>query len=49
MGGFNSVIPQNIKFYYGLLWSKDSSWGLEAAPRAGDSVFVAKGRTLIID
>lgn len=49
MNGINAIVPEGLFFYYGLLWSEDASWGLEAAPREGDSVFVASGRTLIIN
>lgn len=48
-GGYHSIIPDGLLFYYGLLWSEEITWGLETAPRAGDSVWVPAGRTLIVD
>jgi hypothetical protein len=32
-----------------LLWSEESTWGGESAPRIGDSVFVPIGQVLIVD
>lgn len=49
VNNINSIIPDNVIFYYGLLWSNDISWGLEVKPRAGDSVLVPKGQTIIVD
>lgn len=45
----NGIVPDDVIFYYGLLWSNDISWGLEAKPRIGDSVYVPAGQTLIVD
>jgi len=45
----NSLVPDGVIYYYGLLWSNDVSWGLEAKPREGDSVWVPKGKTIIVD
>jgi len=49
INGYKAITPLNVQFYYGLNWSKELSWGLEVAPREGDSVFLQKGRTLIVD
>jgi hypothetical protein len=44
-----AIIPGCVEFYYGLLWSKDETWGGESPPRTMDSVWVPKGETLIVD
>lgn len=43
VNNFHALVPDGVIFLYGLLWSNDLTWGLEAKPRAGDSVFVPKG------
>lgn len=40
---YKAVVPDSVVFYYGLLWSNDESWGGEAPPREGDSVYVPAG------
>ena len=36
-------------FYYGLLWSRELTWGGESKPRKGDTVYVAENQVLIVD
>lgn len=47
--GHKAIVPDQIVFYYGLLWSRIETWGGESQPRIGDSVYVPEGRTLIVD
>ena len=36
-------------FLYIDRWSEERTWGGEAVPREGDSVYVPKGMTLLVD
>ncbi len=38
-----AVVSDSIEFFYGLRWSGDNTWGGEAKPREGDSVWVPAG------
>lgn len=42
-------MPDEVVFYYGFIWSNDASWGGEAPPRTGDSVYIAAGKTMVVD
>ena len=39
----NAIIADGVEFHYGLKWSEDATWGGDAPPRAGDSIYVPKG------
>ena len=43
------AVNNGILFYYGYLWSKDSTWGGDFAPITGDLVSARDGKTLIVD
>ncbi len=45
----NAAVSSKLYFFHGLRWSDAETWGGEVAPRAGDSVFVPKDQTLVID
>lgn len=49
IGGNKALIEKGINFYYGLYYSNILTWGGEAPPRDGDSIYVPKETTLIID
>lgn len=49
IGGNKALVENTVIFYYGLKWSHDATWGGEAPPREGDSVFVPKNQVLIVD
>lgn len=36
-------------YFYGDRWSEQATWGGEALPREGDTVYVPKGMTLVVD
>ncbi|KAL4484574.1 hypothetical protein ABPG74_019751 [Tetrahymena malaccensis] len=44
-----NAVNNGILFYYGYLWSDPNTWGGSFAPIAGDLVYVAGGRSIIID
>ena len=43
-----AVIGDN-KYLYIERWSEDATWGGEAPPREGESVYVPKGQSLLVD
>lgn len=45
----NPAKIQSDKFLYMDRWSEQSTWGGEAIPREGDSVYVPVGMTLLVD
>lgn len=45
----NKAIIQSEPYLYLDRWSEQSTWGGEAIPREGDSVYVPKGMTLLVD
>jgi len=49
VSGSNALVKDGVVFYYGLIYSNILSWGGESYPRDGDSIYVPKGRTLIVD
>ena len=49
MSGGNTVHLQTEPFLYIDRYSDDRTWGGEAPPREGDSVYVPKGMNLLMD
>lgn len=49
INGNCSIISPGVKYIYGLLYSKEETWGGESFPREGDTIHVPKGETLIMD
>ena len=43
INGNDAIVQDSVMFFYGLNWSNDATWGGEAAPRDGDSVYVPAG------
>ena len=49
IAGKRAIVKDGVEFFYGLRWSNPDSWGNDAPPRAGDSVYVPPGQTVIVD
>lgn len=44
-----AVLESGVNFFYGLYWSNILTWGGEAPPRPGDTIYIPSTVTLIVD
>lgn len=44
-----TAVNNGLVFYYGNLWSKDTTWGSDFPPIDGDLVYVTAGNNVIVD